>query len=688
MKTLLNKYYVDYPLHFYSVEKIKKEFEFTLYNEGEVNVEKVTFLFGKQKVEIDLHSDQKVIKCRVKTSIIDNANFTPSLYSCMIHGKEFLLSNYKDIYTIKSNDSIFILGPERYLYTQTLAKNVKKPRKKIQFIATHQQYYWTCTCGNYNLDSFDTCTQCGNKKKDVFRDEVPIDEAADKRIFDVRVFKGAFFWLLITYIVQLAYQSLMGDFLFENLTKNDFFPVLNRLILPTLLLAVLIGMLITTSFYQKIVGIVLKIVFLVIIVYLNIIISIQFVYTAYNLWFVISVDFMILGMAYHHLREKRLQIVTYVMTGFALLSLGLLVFQWQDYGKYNLIVEQGGIRLNVETDATDYTIPSTIDNSKVIEAYFNKNLTYQIENLTISDNVENILIYSTAVLPKLDTITVSPNNSAYYISDTILYKTDGSIKLVPMSTETLTIDSDTVAASQFRDLYNLKAITIGPNVKTIEAQAFANDVNLKTIIFSGTSTLESIGANAFVNCHNLEMVTLPISIRSMGMGVFEGCTDLTYLKTPFLGEEREITNDLTKSTDVLVYMFGSRTWLDYELIPNSLETVDVYDIDRIHNVTFYNAKYVRNITLPDQLLYMGKSSLYGTESLQSFTVPDGVTSIDSSCFEDSGIASIIIPASVTQIDDNAFKNCINLTSVTYLGDINDLQISSTGNQALIDALNP
>ena len=47
--------------------------------------------------------------------------------------------------------------------------------------------------------------------------------------------------------------------------------------------------------------------------------------------------------------------------------------------------------------------------------------------------------------------------------------------------------------------------------------------------------------------------------------------------------------------------------------------------------------------------------------------------------------SQVIPASVTSIGDNAFKNT-NLTSVTYLGDINSLVISSIGNESIITIL--
>ena len=54
----------------------------------------------------------------------------------------------------------------------------------------------------------------------------------------------------------------------------------------------------------------------------------------------------------------------------------------------------------------------------------------------------------------------------------------------------------------------------------------------------------------------------------------------------------------------------------------------------------------------------------GCKSLQSVTIPDSVTSIGNSVFEDcSSLQSVTIPDSVTSIGDGAFADCSSLQSV-------------------------
>ena len=72
-----------------------------------------------------------------------------------------------------------------------------------------------------------------------------------------------------------------------------------------------------------------------------------------------------------------------------------------------------------------------------------------------------------------------------------------------------------------------------------------------------------------------------------------------------------------------------------------------------------------NITMPNSVTSIGESVFQGSKSLMSITIPNSVTSIGRSAFRGcSALTSVTIPNSVTSIVESAFYDCTGLTSVT------------------------
>ena len=102
----------------------------------------------------------------------------------------------------------------------------------------------------------------------------------------------------------------------------------------------------------------------------------------------------------------------------------------------------------------------------------------------------------------------------------------------------------------------------------------------------------------------------------------------------------------------------------------------------------YNDEYSGAVTIPSSVTYNGKTysvtsigiSAFECCGITSITIPNSVTSIESSAFEGCGnLTSITIPNSVTSIRDYAFYGCNSLTSITIPN-----SVISIGNDAFWD----
>jgi len=78
-----------------------------------------------------------------------------------------------------------------------------------------------------------------------------------------------------------------------------------------------------------------------------------------------------------------------------------------------------------------------------------------------------------------------------------------------------------------------------------------------------------------------------------------------------------------------------------------------------------NNELVTSLVIPDGVTNIGSSAFQNCSNLTSVTIPNSVTNIGASAFSGcSKLESITIPNGVTSIGSSAFKKCSSLTSVT------------------------
>lgn len=126
-----------------------------------------------------------------------------------------------------------------------------------------------------------------------------------------------------------------------------------------------------------------------------------------------------------------------------------------------------------------------------------------------------------------------------------------------------------------------------------------------------------------------------------------------------LSEENK-TCELAKAE----YFWGEK--YDYVLtVPKTVYGYTVKGVGRraFNNLGAYNWDKPLTVVLPNSIEYLANEAFKEYPRLLNVTLSNGVKSIGSEAFDNSGLQSIVIPNSVETIGTNAFENCVNLSSV-------------------------
>ena len=163
---------------------------------------------------------------------------------------------------------------------------------------------------------------------------------------------------------------------------------------------------------------------------------------------------------------------------------------------------------------------------------------------------------------------------------------------------------------------------------------YCNDIQT-VIIESGVT---SIGNQAFMGCKSLSSITIPASVTNIGDTPFILCTGLSSIYVDDANTQFKLSDDgvlFSKDDKKLILYPAGKTATSY--------------------------------TIPDGVTSIESGAFYGCENLSSVTIPASVTSIGVAAFGIcKSLSSIIIPFNVTSIGNSAFNGCSNLKEVYVL----------------------
>ena len=289
-----------------------------------------------------------------------------------------------------------------------------------------------------------------------------------------------------------------------------------------------------------------------------------------------------------------------------------------------------------------------------------------------------------------------------------------------------------IGESAFYNCYNLKAITIPANIKTIGSGAFnacsslhdvyylgdvagwcsisfgiggnfatAHPLNAKGNLYIGGELvvdlvipegITSIPAYAFYQCTSIQSVTIPASVKTIGEYAFYGCTS-----------NKNVTlADGSRLACIYSYAFSENKLLTTITLPASCYNISNGVFGNCINLE--SIYYLGNIaswcnnTFGGRVIPNTTTKLYIEGILvENLVIPNGVTSIANYAFDNYGylktvtfgadsnlvsiggyafqncinLTQITLPQSIKTISNYAFNGCHKVTSVEYLGSVND-----------------
>lgn len=290
-----------------------------------------------------------------------------------------------------------------------------------------------------------------------------------------------------------------------------------------------------------------------------------------------------------------------------------------------------------------------------------------LTSLTLSSKMTEFWWHNVIGCTSLTAINVAEGSENFKSIDGVLFNSDGT-RLICYPTgkadQSYTVPAGTqsIETRAFAEAAYLKTVTIANTVtylgygvfqKSLITNIIFEDGGTSEITFDETAPTGSTSSNynaTMFGWSALESIHLPARLTKIPNFFFEGCTAL---KTVEFEENSKLT---TLGNAVFRYCES----LESFTMPDSVTTLEGT------TGLFLECTSLKTVKLSENLTTIGQYMFRYCSALESLEIPASVKTINQYAFQSSGIRSMVIPSTVTKFGNtglNEFKDCENLERV-------------------------
>lgn len=215
-----------------------------------------------------------------------------------------------------------------------------------------------------------------------------------------------------------------------------------------------------------------------------------------------------------------------------------------------------------------------------------------------------------------------------------------------------------VPDNMFTDWLVIDAITLPNSIRWIGMQAFMGCSRLKVIDIP--DAVKQIGYEAFRNCTNLSSIHIPKNVEYIGHYSFWGCPNLNHLDIDDL--EQWLKLDLSEGSHPFV---ESDTGGELFISGKSATSIEIPTSSSLENgYAFYKCNNLRSVKMHDNIEVIGQSSFFNCKNLSNIVLPKNLLWIKMWAFNScENLSTVSFNDNLLQIDYGAFSGCNSIKSI-------------------------